>query len=83
MCKLFDYSMWIFFSCYVVALAVCGFKILTAKEHGALYINQDGVNVYICDGVLKIHGEKTMRRAFYCDDGTIVENLVNFTIKEK
>lgn len=82
MCK-FDYAMWIFFSCYVVVLAVCGVMIFFDEQHGALYVAQDGVNVYICDGVLKTHGEKTLNHAFYCDNGTIVENLVNFTIKEK
>lgn len=78
-----EWTMVVLLSCYFVVLAVCGVKIFFAEQHGALYVAQDGVNVYICDGVLKNHGEKTMRHAFYCDNGTIVENLVNFTIKEK
>lgn len=67
----------------IVLLVFGGYLICTSEERGALYINQGGINVYICDGVLKTHGEKTMYHAFYCDNGTIVENLVNFTIKEK
>lgn len=78
----FDWTMVVFLSCSFIGLAFCGVKIFFEEQHGALYVAQDGVNVYICDGVLKKHGEKTMRHAFYCDNGTIVENLVNFTIKE-
>lgn len=77
-----DWTMVVFLSCCFIVLAVCGVKIFFEERHGALYVAQDGVNVYICDGVLKTHGEKTMRHAFYCDNGTIVENLVSFTIKE-
>ena len=77
-----DWIIVVFVSCYLVVLVVCGVKIFFVEQHGALYVAQDGVNVYICDGLLKNHGEKTMRHAFYCDNGTIVENLVNFTIKE-
>lgn len=80
--KKLDWTIVVFVSCYFILLAVCGFNIIYGEQHGALYVAQDGVNVYICDGVLKKHGEKTMRHAFYCDNGTIVENLVNFTIKE-
>ena len=79
----YDWTMVVFLSCFFVVLAVCGVKIFFDEPHGDLYVAQDGVNVYICEGVLKKHGEKTMRHAFYCDNGTIVENLVNFTIKEK
>ena len=78
----FDWIIVVFFSCFFVGLAIYGVKIFFDEQHGALYVAQDGVNVYICDGVLKNHGEKTMHHAFYCDNGTIVENLVNFTIKE-
>ena len=81
--KKLDWTILVSVLCYVVLLAVCGVKIFFDEPHGALYVAQDGVNVYICEGVLKKHGEKTMRHAFYCDNGTIVENLVNFTIKEK
>lgn len=78
-----DWIMVVALSCYFIALAACGVKIFFGEQHGALYVAQDGVNVYICEGVLKTHGEKTLSHAFYCDNGTIVENLVNFTIKEK
>lgn len=53
--------------CIIVLFSLGGYLIFTSEQHGALYIVQDGVNVYICDGVLKTHGEKTMRHAFYCD----------------
>ena len=79
----FELTKVVVLSCCIIVFAVCGVKNFFAEQHGALYVVQDGVNVYICEGVLKTHGEKTMNHAFYCDNGTIVENLVNFTIKEK
>lgn len=66
----------------LLIVVVSVFLLCTREVRGALYINQGGINMYICNGVLKTYGEKTMYFSFYCDNGTTIENLVNFTIKE-
>ena len=52
-----------------------------SEEKGALYFNEGGKSVFVCDGILETIRGYSTKYKFICDDGKVITSLTNFTFK--
>lgn len=68
------------FTFIVIALIVIAAIFGSSKtERGRLFLNDTGTEV--CSGTLKTTTWYTTEYEFTCDDGRVLKNLTNFTLK--
>ena len=68
------------FTFIVIALILAAALFCSSKkEKGRLFLNDTGTEV--CTGTLKTTTWYTTEYEFTCDDGRVLKNLTNFTLK--
>lgn len=79
-----DKAITIYFVFLFCMIAIMCFGLIhCCKEEtkGALYLNEDGKAVFVCNGVLTKRSTYTLQFGFRCKDGRVISNLTNFTLK--
>lgn len=67
---------------FMIAILVFGtIYCINEETEGALYLNEDGKAVFVCNGVLTKRSTYTLQFGFRCEDGREISNLTNFTLK--
>ena len=67
--------------CFIAIVFFFAIYYSKTETKGALYFNKDEKSVFVCDGILKTHSLYTTQYMFICNDGKIITNLTNFTLK--
>ena len=65
---------------FVFIFCVC---LSNKSQCGALYFDENGKPVFICEGTLKTISGYSTRYSFVCNDGRVLNNLTNFTLMKR